>query len=322
MNKILGNEILIRNLKNAIKNKRVNHAYIFDGMEGSGKRLIASQFAKTLNCFEGGTEPCRKCSSCIGFDSGNSPDIIYIKDEKEIKVDTVREKINKEVYIKPFYSRYKIFIIENGDTMNPQAQNAFLKTLEEPPQYGIFLITSRNYKKFLTTILSRCVMFRTKPLPPSVIKKYLIDQGISDEEAETAAHFGQGSLGKSMALAQNEDFRLMSSKAFEISLQLENTDLIGMYKIADSLKEYSDNIDTFLELMSVIYRDALVLTTAGSGALMQTDRTEQIKNIAAIGTARLIKCCDSISYARERLKAKGDLQFTLEELLFNIKTNY
>lgn len=320
---IKGNTALINNLRSAVENKRVNHAYIFDGSAGSGKMLLAKSFAKTLNCEEGGSRPCNKCKSCISFDSNNNPDVIYVNepDGKDIKVDTVREKINKEVYIKPYSYRYRVFIIEHGDTMNVQAQNAFLKTLEEPPEYAVFIITSRNYNKFLVTVLSRCILFRMKPLPPSDIQHYLVThKDIDVSRAEILAHYGQGSIGRAMELNESEEFRGLVDKAFEIAVNMNSADLIGVYKIADSLKEYSTSIDTLLELLYIIFRDALLIKTMGNAdKVIQKNRLNELEQIAGIGQKRLIKCCDAISYARNRLNLKGDFQFTMEEMLFSMK---
>lgn len=320
---IKGNTGLVNNLRSAIENKRVNHAYIFDGAAGSGKLMLAKTFAKTLNCVEGGSKPCNKCKSCISFDSDNNPDIIYVREDdgKNIKVDTVREKINREINIKPYSYKYKIFIIEHGDTMNVQAQNAFLKTLEEPPEYGIFLITCRNYNKFLVTILSRCILFRMKPLTPMEIQHYLISRlGVDNAEAEVLAHYGQGSIGRAVELNNSEEFKAMADKALETAVSLDELDLINMYKTTDALKEYNGDIDLFLELLYMTFRDALLINTIGNNdRVIQKNHLKELTQIADMGQKRLIRCCDSINYARNRLNLKGDFQFTIEELFFNLK---
>lgn len=320
---IKGNTALINNLRSAIENNRVNHAYIFDGGAGSGKLMLAKAFAKTLNCEMGGSMPCNKCKSCISFDSNNNPDIIYVGEEdgKGIKVDTVREKINKEINIKPYSYKYKIFIIPHGDLMNVQAQNAFLKTLEEPPEYGIFLITSRNYNKFLVTILSRCILFRMKPLAPVEIQHYLTNTlGISDERAQVLAHYGQGSIGRAVELDSSEEFKDMVDKAFEIAVNIEGLDLIGVYNATAELKDYGESIDLLLELLYMTFRDALLISVMGNNdKIIQKNRISQLMQIAALGQKRLIKCCDAVNYARNRLNLKGDFQFTMEELFFSLK---
>ncbi|MEI3523193.1 MAG: hypothetical protein V8Q36_03205 [Anaerotignum sp.] len=128
----------------------VSHAYLLTGSSGSGKRLIADTFAKTLQCEAGGTEPCGHCRSCSAFDSGNHPDIVYVRPAKKtLGVDDVREQILEDVSLKQYRYRYKIYIVEQADTMTVQAQNALLKTLEEPPAYAVFLLLAENQTAFL-----------------------------------------------------------------------------------------------------------------------------------------------------------------------------
>lgn len=163
---IYGNALLLRHLQQAVAGGRVSHAYLLTGSTGSGKRLIADTFAKTLQCEESGTEPCGHCKSCSAFDSGNHPDIVYVRPTKKtLGVDDVREQILEDVSLKQYRYRYKIYIVEQADTMTVQAQNALLKTLEEPPAYAVFLLLAENQTAFLPTILSRTVTLHIRPLP-------------------------------------------------------------------------------------------------------------------------------------------------------------
>ena len=112
-NRILGHENIVHSLKNSIIGERVNHAYIFSGEKGIGKHTLAKAFAKTLNCRNGGTEPCGQCISCKTFDTGNNPDIITITHSKrDITVDVIREQIGENIIYRPHSNKYKIFIIE------------------------------------------------------------------------------------------------------------------------------------------------------------------------------------------------------------------
>ena len=138
---IVGHKEIIEGLQQGIKSKKVSHSYIFDGIEGIGKKTLAYAYAKTLQCLKEGISPCNECISCRSFDSGNHPDVFFIKSEKKnLGVDEIREGILKEMEIKPYKYKYKIFIVENADNMTVQAQNALLKTIEEPPAYGIIIL--------------------------------------------------------------------------------------------------------------------------------------------------------------------------------------
>ena len=142
-----------------------SHAYIFSGEDEGARLALARAFAKTLQCADnaGNTDACGQCLSCRVFDSGNHPDCLYVKSEKVkgIGVDEVRNQIVLPMSEKPFRYPYKIFIIE--DPLTDQAQNALLKTIEEPASFGIFLFLTVNTSLFLPTVLSRCVTLKLNP---------------------------------------------------------------------------------------------------------------------------------------------------------------
>ena len=156
---ILGHEQIIEHLQNAIKTDKVSHAYILDGPDMSGKKMIADAFAMTLECEKKGTEPCMECHSCKQALGKNQPDIIYLQHEKPntISVDDFRSQINNDIGVKPYSSPYKVYIVDEAEKMNVQAQNALLKTIEEPPAYAVILLLTNNAEIFLPTIISRCV---------------------------------------------------------------------------------------------------------------------------------------------------------------------
>ena len=135
---VLGHEQTILHMKHAVQMNKVSHAYIISGEKGSGRRLLAGIFAQTLQCEKKGTEPCMECRSCRQAINLNQPDIIRLVHEKKtgtIGVEEIRTQINGDILIKPYSSPYKIYIVEDAEKMTIQAQNALLKTIEEPPVY-------------------------------------------------------------------------------------------------------------------------------------------------------------------------------------------
>lgn len=132
------------------------------------------------------------------------------------------------------------------------AQNAFLKTLEEPPEFAIFMLLCENYNKLLATILSRCVTFKLRPVDHNLIEKYLIDNNSLDrEKAQMYARYSQGSIGRAVELSNSQDFNEIRDYTLNLARELEKADLIKMYKLAEGLKEYKDEIDTVLEDIAV-----------------------------------------------------------------------
>lgn len=197
---IIGHEQLIAHLQSAIVMDKVSHAYIINGPKDSGKMMLAQAFAMALQCEtsirnrEGATgrpeeklspeilaEPCLECHSCKQALGNNQPDIIYLTHEKPntISVADIREQINHDIEIKPYSSKYKVYIVDEAEKMNQQAQNALLKTIEEPPAYAVILLLTENAEILLPTIRSRCVMLKLRNIKDQLIKKYLMEQMLS-----------------------------------------------------------------------------------------------------------------------------------------------
>ncbi|MBI5574546.1 MAG: DNA polymerase III subunit gamma/tau [Elusimicrobia bacterium] len=161
---IVGQEHITRVLKNAIKEKRIAHGYIFSGQRGVGKTTTARIFAKALNCKEGPKEePCNKCDSCREIVSGNSIDVMEIDAASNRGIDQIRE-LRENIKYAPSSSKYKIYIIDEAHQITEPAWNALLKTLEEPPAHAIFIFATTSTQKIPPTILSRCQRFSFRPL--------------------------------------------------------------------------------------------------------------------------------------------------------------
>ena len=158
---IVGHEQIVTHLKSAMKLGKVSHAYILSGEKGCGKKLLADVFAETLQCEKGGTEPCGSCHSCVQARSGNHPDIIHLMHEKpnSISVDDVRQQIVNDVLVKPYSGKYKIYIVPDAEKMTAAAQNALLKTIEEPPAYAVILLLANTSADHL--IKMRYAFFET-----------------------------------------------------------------------------------------------------------------------------------------------------------------
>ena len=172
---LIGQERIAEYLKAAVRNGKVSHAYIFDGI-GHGQKLKAAEiFATALLCEQQTGEPCGRCRSCRQAAGKNQPDLIYVKHEKPqtLAVAEIREQVNASVVIRPYSSRYKVYIIDDAHLMNDSAQNALLKTLEEPPSYVIFILATTEPHEFPITILSRCQRYDFKHISVDVIKNRL-----------------------------------------------------------------------------------------------------------------------------------------------------
>ena len=204
---IIGHEQIKEHFQKAIANNKVSHAYILTGEAGMGRKSLANAFALTLLCEKGKSEPCMECHACKQVLSGNHPDLIYVDHEKpgSIGVDDIRKQINDTIMVRPYSSYYKIYIVDEAEKMTQQAQNALLKTIEEPPSYAVIILLTTNQDAFLPTILSRCVQLKLKPLKDFVVKSYLTEHmQIPEADADIYAAFARGNLGRAIALASSE----------------------------------------------------------------------------------------------------------------------
>ncbi len=170
---LVGQEHVVRALSNALETKRLHHAYLFTGTRGVGKTTIARIMAKALNCETGITAtPCGKCSACMEIDSGRFVDILEVDAATNTKVEEMRELLDKAQYM-PVSGRYKVYIIDEVHMLSKSAFNSMLKTLEEPPEHVKFILATTDPQKVPVTVLSRCLQFNLKQMPPQLIAEHL-----------------------------------------------------------------------------------------------------------------------------------------------------
>jgi DNA polymerase-3 subunit delta' len=324
---VIGQEHLKDHLQNAITGGKVSHAYLLDGEKDSGKEFIAKIFAMALQCEEkeeGSADPCGKCHSCKQALSGNQPDIITLTHEKPgvIGVEDIRLQINQDVYIMPYSSTYKIYIINEAEKMTPQAQNALLKTLEEPPEYVVILLLTSNVNALLPTIISRSVVLHMRPVQEKLVKQYLMDKlEVPDYKAEVCAAFARGNIGRAKALATSEDFDNVKT---EVLSMLKNVRVLEIREITAAIKHISDykaDVNDYLDLMAIWYRDVLLYkATSDANQLIFKEEWSGIRACAARSSYEGIEnVLEALDKAKKRLNANVNFDLTMELLLLTVK---
>ena len=321
---ILGNEMIKEHFLKAIESHRISHAYILTGEEGTGRKSIANAFAMTLLCEKGGTEPCMVCHSCKQALSGNHPDLIYVTHEKpaSIGVDDIREQINDTIQIRPYSSYYKIYIVDEAEKMTVQAQNALLKTIEEPPSYAVIILITTNQEAFLPTILSRCVQLKLKPLKDFTVKSYLTEHlKVPEKDAELCAAFARGNLGKAIHLASSEKFKELYRRVMSLLKNVGSMDIGMLLDCIREIKEQNFDIYEVLDLMQLWYRDVLMYkVTKDMNLLVFKDEYRMINETGQkIDYAGLEAILAAIDTARTRLEANVNLDLAMELLLLTMK---
>ncbi len=323
---IIGHEQIIEHLQNAIAMDKVSHAYIINGPDKSGKMMLAEAFAMTVQCEQGGRDACLECHSCKQALGRNQPDIIYVSHEKPntISVDDIRTQVNNDIVIKPYSSRHKIYIIDEAEKMNVQAQNALLKTIEEPPAYAIILLLTTNADNFLPTILSRCVSLNIKAVPDETIEKYLMSNWqIPDYQAQICVAFAQGNVGKAIQLASSSDFNELKSSVLQLVKRLHEIDLYELTEAVKQIGEYKLQINDYFDLMMVWYRDVLYFKATGDvNGLIFKDEVYDIKRRAEKSSYNGIEqIIEALKKAQLRLLANVNFDLVMELLLLTIQEN-
>ena len=280
---LAGQEHVVKALSNALAQNRLHHAYLFTGTRGVGKTTIARIFAKSLNCVSGITAtPCGECSACKEIDSGRFVDLIELDAASNTQVDNMRELLESALYA-PTSGRFKVYIIDEVHMLSKSAFNAMLKTLEEPPGHVKFILATTDPQKIPVTVLSRCLQFNLKQLPPALIAthlQYVLEQEqVSFEPAAVnlIARAAQGSMRDALSLmdqaiafsaAKVEEavVRTMlgaidQSYLFDLLAALHGQDGVALLAIADNMAARSVAFDAALqELATLLHRVALAQT--------------------------------------------------------------
>ncbi len=324
---IIGQEDAKNLLKHAIMNDATSHAYIFSGEKGSGKTMLAEAFASMLLCENPVDDSCGQCRSCRQAMTRNNPDIIYVMPEDEkssLGVDVIREKINNNIVLKPYSSKYKVYIVKEAEKMNQQAQNALLKTIEEPPAYAVIILLTTNHNAFLQTILSRCVTIQMKPVSSERIISYLQQNyQVVDYQSQMVAAFAQGNMGRAIELSQSDDFN--ATKATVLSV-LKKADKMDEYDVSEAVKvltEHKDKLEEELDLITLWYRDVLLYKASASEKyLIFKEDMYNIKEMAkGYSYHGLDNVFASIRDTRSRIKSNVNLDLTVMLLILTIKEN-
>lgn len=323
---IIGQEQIKEHLRNALSTKKISHAYIINGEKSSGKEFIAKVFAMALQCERGEVEPCQECHACRQALSNNQPDIIRVSHEKPntISVDDIRAQVNNDVAIKPYGRPYKIYIINEAEKMTQQAQNALLKTLEEPPEYAVILLLTANANELLPTILSRCVMLNMKPVADEQVRRYLMEElQVPDYKADVCVAFARGNVGKAKALASSEDFENVKNEALSLLKYVGDMELYEMVAAIKKIGEYKLEVTDYFDIMAIWYRDVLLFkATKDANRLVFREELGALRKCAQRssyeGIETVIKALDD---AKHRLDANVNFDLVMELLFLTIREN-
>ena len=252
---LIGNEKIKQILETTVKNNNVLHSYMFVGQEGIGKNLFAKEFAKMILCSNETNKPCNQCKSCLEFNGESHPDFLQIapEDGKAIKIEQVRF-LQEKAQEKPVTSSKKVYLISQAETMTREAANSLLKTLEEPPEYVVIILTTSNESKLLTTIKSRCMKLYFEPIPEEKIINYLKQNDINSDITENMLKHCEGSIGKALKINDSKEQYMQIEQLIGV---LDKQNITQIWRKADVLYSAKDEIIDLLDYMEIVTYNAI-----------------------------------------------------------------
>lgn len=330
-NEIVGQQHIKEHFRSSVINGTVSHAYIINGEKSMGKAMLAKAFAMAIMCDAGGSEPCMECESCKKIVNNCNPDVInLIRDEKKktdvIGIDEIRQQIISTMYERPYNGDHKIYIIDDADKMNIQAQNAILKTLEEPPGYAVLILITTNVTRLLPTIISRCIVLNMRPVEDKQIKQYLRERGrLLESDIDIITAMASGNVGKARLISEDNDFNVFLNQIVDILVNLPKTDYkkileyVAVLSEIKKKKKYSQ--DDIFELFVIWYRDVLLYKATGQAddIIFKKEIAEISKQSGYFTFEAIDAIVKSINDAKDKLKSNVNYEAVIEILLINIQ---
>jgi DNA polymerase-3 subunit delta' len=323
-------------LRSALRRAALHHAYLFGGPEGVGKGRAARLLAQAANCEGGGgagpaDDPCGACTPCRKIEKGIHPDVLVLAEERtmaragtweprggrspsrEIVVDQVRDLVDRRLALKRFEGRRRFVVIDPADAMNPQAQNALLKTLEEPPGDTTLVLVASSPDALLPTIRSRCLRVPFAPIPAAAVAARLEAAGHAPEKARLAAALSGGSLGR--ALAMDDDALAARAEAVLGAAALDPGDAGAWLAFARDHGGDREEAQALCELLLVWLRDVAAAQAGAEGLALPDLAAATGRIAAAISPAEALRRRREVGRAAAALRQNGAPVLALEAML-------
>lgn len=283
---VYGHDWAVEHLQKAMANGRIRHAYLIVGTESVGKETLARAFAQTLNCANAdeAARPCGECRSCKLIASGNHPDVIYSELDAAtgaLRIEEIRSVMSR-IALKPYEARYRVAIFRDFDHARPQAQDALLKTLEEPPPHAVLILLAPATDTLLPTIISRSQVITLRAVPVEAIRDILTEQrGASRKQADLLARLSGGRIGWAMRALEDESLLQQREQGLELLERLLELNRAGRFEIAEDLSKDKLGLYPLLELWQTYWRDLLLITQGTPLTPANKDRYESLERLSA-----------------------------------------
>jgi DNA polymerase III subunit delta' len=319
---IYGHEKQIAILKQALAQNRVGHSYLFSGSDGTGKKALAVELAKAVNCEKTDEifDSCGQCPTCLKINRQSHPDVFFVEAEGQfIRINAIRA-IQEQMTFKPMEGRRRVFIFDNADKMNEQAANALLKTLEEPSSANILILVTAKPYTLPSTIISRCRHMRFHPLSHDTVAKYLTLQvNIGGKDALLLAGLSGGSIGQALEL-NKENVISYRAETLKLLANTKTNDPLSLLNFASFFGQDKREIKQGFNILKTCFRDALVYKeTQRSQMLIDQDNSPLIASLAERLTgSQIIQNIELLERASETIEQNVNKSLTLETMAFKL----
>lgn len=321
-NNIYGHEKQIGIIRKSLAQGRISHAYLFSGLAAVGKKTLASELAKALNCEKSDQiqDACEACPSCLKANHSNHPDIHLVAAEGQfIRINAIRE-IQEQMKFKPLEGKRRVIIINDAEKMNDQAANALLKTLEEPSESNILILVSARPYVLPATIISRCRQMRFDPLSNATVARFLVERlAMEKQKAQLLSLLSGGSPGRAIELNKEnaEDYR---EEIFQALAMVNKKDPLSLVIFASFLAQDKKEIRQGLDVLNSCFRDALVFKeTAKKEMLINQDKSRFIADLAQrLSGNQILQNIAFVERSREAIEQNVNKSLTLETMAFKL----
>jgi DNA polymerase-3 subunit delta' len=317
---VIGHDWAVELLERRIRAGTTSHAYLIVGPAQAGKTTLAKSFAQALLC-QGTDGPCSACRACRLIKADRHPDVSLVAPKgARIKIEAVRE-LQQTLSLSPVEGDYRLCIIRQMDVATPSAANCLLKTLEEPPQRAILVLTASGIESLLPTIVSRCQVLSLRLVEMERIVAALQERGIGRERARLLASLAQGRVGWAIEASQDEGVLARREEVLEKVLGLEDASYQARFTWADQLSKNVDQVPHVLHVLSSWWHDVLVLASGSGVQVANLDRRLVLEEWAArYGVDGAQRVLHSIRDTRWRLEHNANRRLALEVLMLDLPT--